>query len=80
MAVLAGFINRRQQDEIAFTREENRILTEMLGGRRLRFPDAQRRCLAELIDPDPATTSAVGHVRRRERLDRLLSFYYRRAG
>jgi transposase InsO family protein len=46
MAVLAGFLNRRQQDEIAFTREENRVLREMLGKRRLRFTDAQRKRLA----------------------------------
>lgn len=46
MAVLSGFLNRRQQDEIAYTREENRVLKEMLGDRRLQFTDAQRKRLA----------------------------------
>jgi putative transposase len=46
MAILKGFLNRRQQDEIAYTREENRVLKEILGHRRLRFTDVQRKRLA----------------------------------
>ena len=46
VSILAGFLNRRQQDEIAYTREENRVLKEMLGDRRLKFTDAQRKRLA----------------------------------
>jgi transposase InsO family protein len=46
VSVLAGFLNRCQQDAIDYLREENRVLHEMLGGRRLRFSDAQRKRLA----------------------------------
>ncbi len=43
---VAGWVNRGQQDVIEYLREENRILREHVGHRRLRFTDAQRRCLA----------------------------------
>src|SRR5436190_19827507 len=46
VSILAGFLNRRQQDAIDFLREENRVLREMLGGRRLQFTDRQRKRLA----------------------------------
>jgi hypothetical protein len=46
VSILAGFLHRRLRDEIAYTREENLVLREMLGGRRLRFSDAQRKRLA----------------------------------
>src|ERR1700741_4112512 len=39
-------MNQRQQNVIEYLREENRILREQLGGRRLRFNDDQRRRLA----------------------------------
>lgn len=42
----AGWVNRSQQDVIEYLQEENRVLREHLGGRRLRFTDAQRRRLA----------------------------------
>jgi len=42
----AGWVNRHQEDVIDYLREENRILREHVGHRRLRFTDAQRRCLA----------------------------------
>ena len=45
--VFAGWVNRRQQDVIAYLREENRVLREQLGGRRIRFNDVQRRRLAQ---------------------------------
>src|SRR5947199_7112032 len=44
--VLAGWINHRQQNVIEYLREENRVLREQLGGRRLRFTNDQRRRLA----------------------------------
>ena len=44
--VLAGWMNQRQQDVIEYLREENRVLREPLGDRRLRFSDDQRRRLA----------------------------------
>jgi hypothetical protein len=42
---MAGSINARQL-EVIDLREENRVLREQLGGRRLRFTDDQRRRLA----------------------------------
>jgi transposase InsO family protein len=44
--MLAGWVNRRQLDMIEYLQEENRVLKERLGGRRLRFTDAERRRLA----------------------------------
>jgi hypothetical protein len=46
LTLLAGWINRRQLEAIAYLKEENRLLKERLGGRRLRFTDAERRRLA----------------------------------
>ncbi len=46
LIALAGWMNQRQQLTIAYLREENRVLHEQLGGRRLRFHDEQRRRLA----------------------------------
>jgi hypothetical protein len=42
----AGWIHSRQLEAIEFLREENRVLREQLGGRKLRFTDDQRRRLA----------------------------------
>ena len=41
----AGWMHSRQLEVIEFLREENRVLREQLGGRRLRFTDDQRRRL-----------------------------------
>jgi putative transposase len=46
VSILAGFLNRHQQDAIDYLREENRVLKEMLGDRRLLFTVAQRKLLA----------------------------------
>jgi hypothetical protein len=43
---LAGWVNRSQQDVIEYLQEENRILREYHGKKRLRFTDSQRRRLA----------------------------------
>jgi hypothetical protein len=43
---VAGWMNQKQQHAIDYLREENRVLREQLGGRRLRFTDDQRRRLA----------------------------------
>jgi putative transposase len=42
----AGWISREQVSVIQYLREENRVLKQQLGGRRLRLNDAQRRRLA----------------------------------
>ena len=43
---LAGWLNEQQQDVIGYLQEENRVLREQLGGKRLRFNDDHRRRLA----------------------------------
>ena len=43
---LAGYLNQQQQDVIDYLQEENRVLREQLGDRRLRLNDDQRRRLA----------------------------------
>ena len=46
VAAFAGWISRHQDAAIEYLREENRVLKQQLGGRRLRLTDAQRRRLA----------------------------------
>ena len=46
LIALAGWMNQQQRDVIDYLQEENRVLREQLGPRRLRFTDAQRRRLA----------------------------------
>jgi len=43
---VAGWLNQKQQEALDYLQEENRVLREQLGGRRLRFSDDQRRRLA----------------------------------
>src|SRR5205823_14075173 len=43
---VAGWINQRQQQLIEYLVEENRVLREQIGNRRMRFTDDQRRRLA----------------------------------
>jgi hypothetical protein len=44
--MFSGWVNRNQLDAIEYLQEENRVLKERLGGRRIRFTDAERRRLA----------------------------------
>jgi len=46
LVAVSGWMNQRQLEVIDYLREENRVLREQLGGRRLRFTDDQRRRLA----------------------------------
>jgi transposase InsO family protein len=46
LIALAGWMNQQQLHMIEYLREENRVLREQLGERRLRFNDHQRRRLA----------------------------------
>ena len=46
LAIFAGWVNRHQLDAIEYLQEENRVLKERLGGRRIRFTDAERCRLA----------------------------------
>ncbi len=41
--ILAGWVNRSQQDVIEYLQAENRVLREQLGDGRLLFTDGQRR-------------------------------------
>jgi putative transposase len=43
---LAGYLNQQQQEVIDYLQEENRVLHEQLGSKRLRLNDDQRRRLA----------------------------------
>jgi putative transposase len=47
LVALAGWVNQQQRDVIDYLQEENRVLREQLGPRRLRFTDDQRRRVAE---------------------------------
>jgi hypothetical protein len=46
LIAVAGWMNQHQLQIIDYLRDENRVLREQLGGRRVRFNDDQRRRLA----------------------------------
>jgi putative transposase len=46
LVILAGWVNRQQQQVIDYLRTENQVLREKLGKRRLLLSDEQRRRLA----------------------------------
>src|SRR5262245_36563550 len=46
LIALAGWFNQQQRDVVDYLVEENRVLREQIGARRLRFTDDQRRRLA----------------------------------
>ena len=46
IGILAGWINRQQQEAIDYLRTENQVLKEKLGGKRVLLNDDQRRRLA----------------------------------
>lgn len=48
LMMLSGWINRQQQEAIEYLKEENRILREKLGSKRILLNDSQRRRLAIL--------------------------------
>src|SRR5262244_184876 len=51
IAMVAGWIQRHQQQVITYLQEENRVLKAHLGGRQLRLTDTERRCLAAVAHP-----------------------------
>src|SRR5262245_39104388 len=51
IAMVAGWIQRHQQQVITYLQEENRVLKAHLDGRRLRLTDTERRRLATLAHP-----------------------------
>ena len=46
LVMLAGWVNEEQRAVIDYLKEENRVLRELHGKKRLRFTDNQRRRLA----------------------------------
>src|ERR687886_209684 len=51
IAMVAGWLQRHQQQVITYLQEENRVLKAQLGGRRLRLTDTERRRLTALAHP-----------------------------
>jgi transposase InsO family protein len=51
ITMIAGWMQRHQQQVIAYLMEENRVLTAQLGGRRLHLTDTERHRLAALAHP-----------------------------
>jgi hypothetical protein len=46
LIALAGWMNQQHRDVIDYLQEENRVLRQQLGNKRLRLNDDQRRRLA----------------------------------
>ncbi len=46
LLLFAGWVNRQQLDVIEYLKEENKVLREQLGGKRIHLNDDQRRRLA----------------------------------
>ena len=46
LLMFSGWVNRHQHEVIEYLVEENRVMKEQFGGRRLRLNDEQRRRLA----------------------------------
>src|SRR2546425_11490979 len=51
IAMVAGWVQRHQQQVITYLREESRILKAQLGGRRLRLTDTESHRLAKRDHP-----------------------------
>jgi hypothetical protein len=68
---LAGCLNQQQQDVIAYLQEENRVLREQLGCKRLRLNDDQRRRIIE----DESGVGRGGAIQCRQRLGGMLTSY-----
>jgi hypothetical protein len=73
VAIVAGWITRHQSAVIEYLRAENRALREQLGGRRIRWTDAQRRRLAEKARAIGRT--ALGQLNTVVTPDTLLRWY-----
>lgn len=69
--ILAGWMNRQQQEVIEYLRTENQVLKQKLDKKRTLLDDDQRRRLA-VGAPD-------GEVECTERLGGLLRYYHRTA-
>ena len=50
VTAMAGWITRQQDAVVEYLREENRVLKQQLGRRRLRLTDAQLRLAGQVSD------------------------------
>ena len=62
LMAMAGWMNERQQHVIEYLQEENRVLREQTGKRRLRFSDDQRLRLAVKAKVLAQNTHGAGHL------------------
>ena len=60
LLVLAGWVNRQQQDVIDYQQEENRLLRAGLRGKRLSLSDDDRRRLA--VKAQALGREALAHI------------------
>jgi transposase InsO family protein len=75
IAMVAGWLQRHQQQVITYLLAENRVLKAQLGGRRLRLTDTERRRLAALAHPIGRTRlKAMATIATPET---LMRWYYR---
>ena len=65
LLILAGWINRQDQDVIEYLKAENRVLRE--------------RLCSQLLIPGNEANRISGEVTSRERLGGQLQYYYRKA-
>lgn len=67
VAMMAGWINRQQQDALSYLKEENKILRDQLlkatGKKRILLNDKQRRRLA-ILAPKQANTVCFSNLGR----------------
>ena len=73
LLTLAGWVNRHQEDVIEYLKEENRVLREKLGPKRIRFTDKERRRLA--IKAKVLGRKALGGIACIVAPDTLLRWY-----
>ena len=75
LLVFGGWVNRSQQKVIDYLLEENRVLREQLGGRRIRLDDNQRRRLA--IKGKAVGQKILGQIASIVTPDTILRWYRR---
>src|SRR5437773_11748042 len=74
ITMVAGWLQRHQQQVITYLLEENRILKAQLGGRRLRLTDTERRRLAALAHP--LGRSRIKEIATVATVDTLMRWYH----
>ena len=72
LTILAGLINRQQQDVVEYLRTENQVLKETHGKRRIRLNN-------RLIEPVREVGRTAGRIQCRKRLGGMLRYYYNAA-